>query len=548
MSKNLKQDDVINSIDGIYVVDAGAGTGKTYSITKRYLKILEKTNTDLKDILLLTFTNNAAYEMKEKIVNELIRKDPETNIIEANISTFHSFCQKFLNLNGKNTPSYLGIEDQLNQNYYLSENEVFEKMFFKKTYNSFKKNHPEYSEEYKIVKDIFDILSLIRKLLSKGIFPKRDGWFMGAEKIFDGNYKDFMEKAEQANFSDKNQSELLKKFKTKKNSKTFYDLPENFEESKKINPDLLEESFNENRENWKSFVHDVYFNYIEFSVKENRLNFEFLIMFGFLELYHNKEVREKNSFEYVMIDEFQDTNSIQFMIVLMLMKKNNLCVVGDWKQGIYSFRNATIDNITEFGNKIKEHKESLNSGERRVNLDLEPEYKEFEINFRSSQNILDFSLNALDIEATSKEIIETNREVVKLKASDANKDLHKKSEIEFFELKDKDEEIKFAIAKIQELIKKPLIIKQDGKERPAELKDFAILSRTRNFGLEIQKLGMQYNIPINYEGQIELFNTEESVLLLAVLRILVDRNDDRGWATILDYYKYSLGEKKTDYR
>ncbi len=184
MVQNPKQDEVIKNIDGIYVVDAGAGTGKTYSITKRYLEIIKKENIGTKDILLLTFTNNAAENMKEKIMNKLIETDPSINVLDSNISTFHAFCKQILNQGCEKAPSYLDINYSLNSNFVLSENEIIEKNFFRKLYNTFRKNNPEYEAEYKVIRGrYFEILYLIRKLLSKGIFPKKDGWFLDGENV-----------------------------------------------------------------------------------------------------------------------------------------------------------------------------------------------------------------------------------------------------------------------------------------------------------------------------------------------------------------------------
>lgn len=555
MVNNPKQEEVISSIKGIYVVDAGAGSGKTYTITKRYLEILKESEITPKDILLLTFTNNAASNMKDKILNKILENSPETNVMDSNISTFHSFCKKILNQHCKNTPEHLGITHPLNQNYYLSEKEVLEKSFFKKLYNSFKKNHPEYDEEYRIINSrFFEVLYLIRKLLSKGIFPKRDGWFLNAEEVLKGTFDEFTELATKINTCEEGargpkQSWLLSKFKGKIRGKLLYDLPEEFELNKQVNPELLTESFNENREQWMKFVHDIYFNYIETSVKENRLTFDFLIMFTFLELYHNKSTREKNSFEYVMIDEFQDTNEMQFMLSLLLMKTNNLCVVGDWKQGIYGFRNATIENITDFQQKLVKYKEILNQEETRIEFDITSQSKDFDINFRSSQKILDFSTKSLLIQGSADEFIDADLVQSKIVELTANFDLNDNSKIEFYQTKDKDSELDFILKKIQELISTNTQIREfnsDGTfiDRSIMFKDIAILSRTRTFGLNLQELGQKYNIPINYEGGIELFSVKESILLLSVLRILINKNDKKGWIALLDYFNYSLGDKK----
>lgn len=555
MVHNPKQDEVIKKTDGIYVVDAGAGTGKTYSITKRYLEIIRKDGITANDILLLTFTNNAAENMKEKIMNKLIETDPTINVLDANISTFHAFCKQILNQGCEKAPSYLDIDYSLNSNFSLSENEILEKNFFRRLYSTFRKRNPQYESEYKIIRGrYFEILSLIRKLLSKGIFPKKEGWFLDGENLLKGNKSEFDELIAQVNVPEEGskgpkQSKYLAKFKGKKTNKTYYDLPDDIEQDKILNIDLINTAFDEDRGSWINFIHDIYYNYIEQSIKENRLTFDFLTMFVFLELYHNKETRLKNSFEYVMIDEFQDTNEMQFMLSLLLMKKNNLCVVGDWKQGIYGFRNATIENIIEFQDKIKHYKELLNKDEQRISFPVESTKQEFDINFRSSQNILDFSNNALYAKGSADEIINSEQLDTNIVKLNANFELNEVSEIKFFETNDKNQEAEFILQKIQELLSSDKVIKEyshDGstKERAITFSDIAVISRTRTFGLHLQELGIKNGIPINYEGGIELFKTKEAILLLAVLRILANKDDKKGWITIFDHFNYSLGDKR----
>ena len=551
MARNPKQEEVIRKTDGIYVVDAGPGTGKTHSITKRYLEIIKKEGITVKDVLLLTFTNNAAENMKEKITNKLIEADPSINVLDANVSTFHSFCKQILNQGCENAPSYLGMDSSLSSNFSLSENRILENNFFRKLYNKFRKRNPAYEAEYRIIGGrYFEILSLIRKLLSKGIFPKKEGWFLDGESLLKGNKDRFDELITRINVPEEGsrgptQSKYLAKFKGKKGGKTYHDLPEDVEQGKILNPESINHAFDEDRSSWNNFIHDLYYAYVEHSIKENRLTFDFLTMFAFLELYHNGDARSRNSFEYVMIDEFQDTSEMQFMLSLLLMKTNNLCVVGDWKQGIYGFRNATIRNIIDFQEKIRYYKELLNKGEERISFPVSSSKLEFDVNFRSSQNILDFSNKALYARGNSGENInaeELDSNVVKLTA---NFDLNKASEIRFYETNDKEAE--FILRKIQELISSDKVIVEhspEGSRRKITYKDVAVISRTRTFGLHLQELGMKYGIPVNYDGGIELFKTREAILLLAVLRILANREDKKGWTTLLDHYNYSLGDKR----
>ncbi|BAP62901.1 UvrD-helicase domain-containing protein [Methanococcus maripaludis] len=550
---NPKQDEIIENINGIYVVDAGPGTGKTHTITKRYLNILNSANID--DILLLTFTKNAAENMKKKIFNKVISHDSTINLLDANISTFHSFCNQILRENPESAPYYLGINEPLSKNYSILESSILENYFFKSVYYDFKeKNLEKYPEIFKTVsKNYFEILFLIKKLLSKGIFPTKDGWFLDGEKRLIGDFDKLLEVSNTSNAScigarGAIQSKMLKRFKNS-GDKVYLDLPNDIEENKQISQKYIEESFNEDRDELISFIHDIYFSYIEKSVIENKLNFDFLIMFSYLMLYHDHKLRENNSFRYIMVDEFQDTNELQFILTLMLLKEPNLCAVGDWKQGIYGFRNATIDNILNFEEKLNEYKSMLNNDFERIKFDLNPENKEFLINFRSSQKILDFSNNSLIAKGSNSEEIDAEEILKDVTKLSANFDMKEYSEIEFITTKDKNSEIKSILSKISEIVNNEnykIVEYIDEKPvfRPIEYSDIAVLSRTRNFGLEVHKLAKKLGIPAKYDGGIELFNTRESVLILAWLRLLSNVNDKRAWVTILGEDNYPYLEKR----
>ena len=133
------QDKIINSSEGIFLIDAGAGTGKTYTLVKRYLKILEK-GLKPENILLVTFTNKAANEMKSRVQKEaenagLISKIGFRSFIDAPIMTFHSFCNHVLKKHGRNAASFLGIRENLSANFRLIEENFYEEKLFIKFYN-----------------------------------------------------------------------------------------------------------------------------------------------------------------------------------------------------------------------------------------------------------------------------------------------------------------------------------------------------------------------------------------------------------------------------
>ena len=560
MVNNPHQDDVINNINGIFVVDAGPGTGKTYTITKRYMNILKSDGSvSINDILLLTFTDNAAENMKEKIINSITKKHADINILDAKISTFHSFCNNILKRNPENAPKYLGIEETLSKKYDILENGILEQIRFKRIYYAFRKNNiTKYERLFKTLEPN-DVLNIIKKLLSKGIFPKKEGWFLDGEEKLMGNFEEFIKLANEINTPKQGkkgltQSKLLKSMKDKLRNKHYLDFPEDCFLKKQVNPEYLKIAFNEDREDLISFIHDIYYEYIRQSVIENKLTFDFLIMFVFLLLYHDHELRKRNSFKYVMVDEFQDTNEMQFMLTLLFMETNNLCVVGDWKQGIYGFRHATIDNILNFKEKLKEYKTLLNKDYPRINFDVGCCDKEFVINFRSSQKILDFAKKALIVKGSKSEevnIEEINKKIVELKA---NYKLDEYSDIKFFKAKNGDNgrenEIKLILSKVQEIVNNEdyKIIEFNGdnapKYRNIEYKDIAILSRSRNFCLELQEKALEIGIPINYDGGVELFKTDEALLLLAWLRLLLNKYDTNAWITLLEYKNYNYLEKK----
>ncbi len=548
---NEKQRLLVENIDGIYIVDAGAGTGKTKTITKRYEKILQEVSPD--KILLLTFTENAAETMRNRIFKEC--KDT-VNILKdlnsVNISTFHSFCNKILGQYGLHAGKYLGFDEVL-KNYGILESSVYERNIFKSFFNKFKDENPKYRDFYRIVK-YGEMLSIINRLCSKGIFPKKDGWFGNGKELLDGNFQNYKKQ----NFDklnemldSKGRSFLMCKFEEKIKKELYLNEPSYDEifDDFKVKPEIAELAFNEDRTLLQSFVHDLYFQYINLCLKLNKINFNFLVMFSFVLLYHEHELRNKIAFDYVMVDEFQDTDELQFMMLLMLMKTDNLCVVGDWKQGIYGFRNATIDNILNFEEKLKYYKEILNKDYQRINFNTEVKHFDFNINYRSSKEILDFSEFALLCKATDDEKIDYSikDKIVSLEPAYSLSD---RTKIEFLQSQNEDDEYNIIINKIKDIVRNGnYLIKEfkDGKytERLITYKDIAVLSRTRNFALELQDRARKEGLPAVYEGGIELFKTEPAILILAWLRLIMNKNNSRGWIPILEKEGYNFGEINT---
>src|SRR6056297_1053352 len=91
---NPKQRELIESTEGLYLVDAGPGTGKTFTVTRRYANIIDQDGVDPEDVLLVTFTNNAAAEMRDRIVSQSEYSVRE--LADAPIQTFHSLANDLL--------------------------------------------------------------------------------------------------------------------------------------------------------------------------------------------------------------------------------------------------------------------------------------------------------------------------------------------------------------------------------------------------------------------------------------------------------------------
>lgn len=565
------QDKIINSTEGIYLIDAGAGTGKTYTLVKRYLKILEK-GVKPSDILLVTFTVKAANEMKTRVMNEaensgVISKIGFREFIDAPIMTFHSFCSKILKLYGRNAASFLGINENISSNFKLIEENYYEEKLFLKFYNRFiKRAGKNYGEIIKSTASYpLVIYKAIKKLSSKGIFPVRDG----KEKTFTekdllrlkGDYEKFSDIFDKMNIEEigargAKQNELYKNFSSKINYNVYIDLPDTDEIliGKCANFEIKDKIFyDDTQEKLIKFIGDVYYSYIEYLLKRNVLNFDFMVMFAYLLLKNDANIRAANRFDYIMIDEFQDTDEIQFKLMLLLAKENksggaNLCGVGDWKQGIYGFRNATIENIIAFEERLTGYIKELNEDTQRTTFAADKiERVMLDVNYRSSREILDVSYQTLFTKGTEKE--EINIEFVEnLFPSPLQnaKQFERQTEIKFYTAEDRKSERKVILDKIKELVSrnKYFVVEfdEEGKvnsKRKIEYKDICVLSRDKGFGLELQREALKNNIPMNYEGGLEIFSAQQGILILAWLKLLLRENDETAWIPILEAENYS---------
>ncbi len=250
-------------------------------------------------------------------------------------------------------------------------------------------------------------------------------------------------------------------------------------------------------------VAKIYTEYQKQLKANNALDFDDLLV-KTVELFQfHPEVLEifQNRLRYIMVDEYQDTNTVQFTFVSMLAKKHrNLCVVGDDDQSIYKFRGANIYNILNFENIFKE----------ATVIKLEQ-------NYRSTQNILN----------AANEVIRNNkgRKAKRLWTENEVGD-----EIDFHQYETEYEEADRVVAEI------------DRKNRDGvSYKDMAILYRTNAQSRVLEEKFLLRNIPYKIVGGINFYSRKEVKDILAYLKVIDNGYDDLAVRRIINVPKRGIG-------
>lgn len=524
-SPNREQERLIQSHDGLHLVDAGPGTGKTFTLTRRYAALIED-GVDPEDILLTTFTRNAAETMRDRIIDR-IDPEHELDVAAAPISTFHAYCQGLLETHGADAPQHIGIEGSVPRSVRVIDSELFERQEFERFLRRFREDHPEHAAFYGMA-DAGSLLRLVRTLAARGVVPDREGWYRDSREILEGDRELLEEVAREANAprnGGSKQSRLAgERAKVFRKGRPVPDAPRfgELKDGKQVREDLITEAIEHDREGLFAFVHDIYHGYLQHCLRRNYLNFGFVMLLSYVVLREDAAVREEVGFEHTMIDEFQDTNPLQFRIALLLTRTDNICAVGDWKQSIYRFQHADVDNIRRFEDRIQRF-----HGRMQDALVWEPgpvTAITLRTNYRSVQDIIDHSEQSFTAPGRKDEEVEAP-DITQLEAE-----------------RDGDAEIEQYVAEDQHAAITDIIIEllEDGED-PS---DITVLSRTRSFARELFSHARDAGVPVAYAGGIELFRTDPGVLVLNWLRLVADRDVDRGWVTVLDEAGYRMDEKE----
>ena len=252
-------------------------------------------------------------------------------------------------------------------------------------------------------------------------------------------------------------------------------------------------------------IGEIYKRYVEACFRNGAMDFDDLLLRTNELLTRFPEVLAKyqDRFRYILVDEYQDTNHSQYLIVKALASKfENLCVVGDDAQSIYSFRGANIQNILNFK---KDYPDAIT-----VSL---------EQNYRSTQNIVG-AANAIiskNIEQFPKNVFSDNEVGDKIKIYRA--------------LSDADE-ANFVATNIWSL----------HNQEQRQYGDFAILYRTNSQTRALEDALRKKNIPYRVYGGLSFYQRKEVKDLIAYLRLLVNENDNEALLRIINYPGRGIGE------
>jgi len=254
---------------------------------------------------------------------------------------------------------------------------------------------------------------------------------------------------------------------------------------------------------------NIYELYQKKLVSNNALDFDDLII-KTIELFEkNPDVLDyyQKKFEYIMVDEYQDTNKAQYRLVSMLSKRHrNLCVVGDDDQSIYKFRGADIRNILDFEKDFDD----------TVVIKLEQ-------NYRSTKTILEAANNVIkeNMGRKNKRLWTANAEGEK---------------INYFKGQTEREEADFVVREIEKKV----------RYDKREFSEFAVLYRTNAQSRVIEDSLMKNNIPYRIFGGLKFYDRKEIKDIIAYLRVIQNPLDDVSLLRVINTPKRGIGNKSIE--
>ena len=237
----------------------------------------------------------------------------------------------------------------------------------------------------------------------------------------------------------------------------------------------------------------------------NSVDFDDLLMLPIVLFNENKDILKEyqERFKYILVDEYQDTNEVQYILTKLLSAKHkNICVVGDPDQSIYGFRGSNYRNILNFEKDYKDTKTIL-----------------LEQNYRSTKNIL----------SAANDVIKNNKNR-KEKGLWTNKEEGPK--IKYKRCNDEKDEANYVVSNVKKLI-------NDG----VNLEDIAILYRTNAQSRNIEEAFLRENIAYKVVGSFYFYNRKEIKDLICYLKLLYNTSDDISLNRVINVPKRGIGLK-----
>lgn len=422
-SLNMAQREAVEYIDGPSLVIAGAGSGKTRVLTYKIAHLLEQ---GLKpwNILALTFTNKAANEMKERIV-QLVGEDARY----VNMGTFHSIFSRIL----RSEAQLIG---------YTSQFTIYDE-----------------SDSRSLLKNIIKELELDDKIYKPATVHNRISM-----------------------------------------AKNYIELPNDYAASA-----LYASRDRDARMEKMPAIYEIYQQRLK---QANAMDFDDLLLYTYLLFAKHDDVRRKygERFKYVLVDEYQDTNSVQQSIVLQIVREHlHVCVVGDDAQSIYGFRGANIDNILDF--------------QKRFATETTPvRLFKLEQNYRSTQQIV----------AAANSVIEHNQRQIRKKV------FSEKPEGEALQLKHCYSDREEAIVVCKD-------IKSLRRKESLNYNQFAILYRTNAQSRTFEEQMRKDSIPYRIFGGLSFYQRKEIKDVIAYFRLVVNNHDEEALRRIINYPARGIG-------
>ncbi len=412
---NDMQKEAVLYNEGPLLIIAGAGAGKTKTLTTKIAFLIEEKNVRPENILAITFTNKAAKEMKDRLFNQI-----GITAKKLQVSTFHSFGLKLLREN-------------------------YEKLGYEKNF---------------VIMDSDDSLTVVKKIIKD----------MGYDpKIY-------------------NPRAIRNKISSCKNEMTSPSMYERYAVS-----------------DYEKVVKEIYEKYEKKLKVNNSVDFDDLLLLPIELFKKNSDTLNdyQDLYQYILIDEYQDTNEAQYVLTKLLSEKNRkITCVGDDSQSIYSFRGANYKNILNFEKDYKDAKTIL-----------------LEQNYRSTSNILD----------AANQVIKNNKQ-----RKDKNLWTSRGSgeKIKYYRAYNERDEAAYVIRKIKELT-----------NRSIEYKDMAILYRTNAQSRVLEEEMLKENLPYRVIGSFYFYSRKEIKDLIAYLRLIHNSRDNVSLLRVINTPKRGIGLK-----